>query len=71
MSSKGWGHTRGGGRLPKPVHIRVGEIKRGGPGAVLSIQCFEQRHSDCGGRDTLFGHVCGCDCHATKEKPVG
>lgn len=33
----------------------------------LSIQCFEQRHHDCTGRDPLFGHECGCACHAPAD----
>lgn len=31
---------------------------------TLSIQCFEQRHRECDGKDSLFGgSVCECRCH--------
>ena len=48
---------------------RTARINVGGARATpdLSIQCFEQRHTDCTGRDPLFGHKCECPCHKGKR----
>lgn len=35
------------------------------PQPLVAIQCFEGRHKDCGGVDTLMGGApCECRCHA-------
>jgi hypothetical protein len=50
---------RSGGNRPIIVNIT-------GPGTELpslSIQCFERRHGDCEGHNTLFNCPCDCTCH--------
>lgn len=53
-----------GGGDRRPVIPLGGERK----GPFLAIQCFEQRHHDCTGKDTLMGGApCECPCHARSE----
>lgn len=37
------------------------------PVPKLAIQCFERRHHECSGTDTLFGGKCECRCHHNLE----
>lgn len=52
--------------------MRITGTPMPGPSPLaLSIQCFEQRHHDCTGIDTLFGgRKCECSCHV-KERTHG
>jgi hypothetical protein len=55
---------RSGGNRPFKIIISAGTAQKNLP--ALFIQCFEQRHGDCDGRDTLFNAVCECACHNSK-----
>lgn len=35
--------------------------------STVAIQCFEGRHDECSGQDTLFGGVCACRCHTSAK----
>jgi hypothetical protein len=54
----------GGDRLGRIVV--GGEAKKDSP--RLAIQCFEQRHHECTGLNTLFGCNCECSCHSAGDK---
>lgn len=56
-------HNRGGYR---PVKILVG-LK---DGPKLAIQCFENRHKECDGENSLFGGKCECVCHKKPGKTL-
>lgn len=51
--------TRNNLPLPKPRPILTGNVRS----PNVAIQCFESRHADCDGRNTLFGVQCMCACH--------
>ncbi len=55
---------RSGGNRPFKIIVHTGPSERYIP--ALSIQCFERRHTDCEGHDTLFNTVCECPCHKSK-----
>lgn len=50
---------RSGGN--RPVKITV--WPSGQSMLSVSIQCFENRHTECFGWNELFGHQCECECH--------
>lgn len=54
---------RSGGDKQLRIHVGGREV----PGPALAIQCFEGRHSECTGVNTLFPEPCECPCHARVE----
>ena len=48
------------------ARITVGESIKGRQ-PIPSIQCYEGRHTECTGRNTLFPGSCECRCH-TKDR---
>lgn len=78
MSKGYWNTTYSSNRREPLTPWNTGKLKEdASPQPMLSIQCFEQRHTDCGGKCPLMGHTCECECHEqqrsrdTEEKANG
>lgn len=71
--SEGRGNWNRAGRKSggdRPFKLGVGNVSfpTVPPDPHLSIQCFERRHGDCHGHDTMFNMACGCGCHSATDR---